>query len=239
MTPTELWLPIGAAAFYLQDSCCLLWQNELMLTRGRGRWLVQGGSEFRLAGRRLLLPNPLLPMRPQFLVQWNLVETRPAIADAVDPLLRALRPVGAINQLQLALLLLLPVLAWTAGAGLAMLILFALFYLLTLIALAVVWRRRAAFGLQTRAFWWLALDVLACAPFAVNLTRKLSQRHGIDGDPLAFAARHVDAANRAAARQIIAARLEEEQAASGTSSERDQNIARLMSRLETDPCRAG
>jgi hypothetical protein len=231
MTPTELWLPIGAAAFYLYDSACLLWQNELMLTHARSRWLVDGGTALRLAGRRLFLPNPLLPLRPQFQVRWGLDETRAVAVDGPQQLLRALRAVGLLNQLQLLLLLALPVVAWTLGAGLVMLALFALFYLLTLAALGVAWRRRSACGLATRAFWMLALDALACAPFAVNLTRKISMRHGIAGDPLQFVARQLDAAGREATGRIIAARLQEEQAMRGEPAD-EERTRRLLSRLQ-------
>ncbi|MEO6079518.1 MAG: hypothetical protein ABIQ86_07055 [Steroidobacteraceae bacterium] len=230
MTPTELWLPIGAAAFYLYDSSCLLWQNELIFTRGRKRWLVAGGTALRLAGRRLFLPNPLTPLRPQFQVRWSLVETRTGTGNH-DQLLLALRPISVLNQLQLLLLLALPLLAWTLGAGLMVLVLFILFYLLTLAALILVWQRRSSCGLDSRAFWLLALDALACAPFAVNLTRKISTRHGIAGDPLVFAARHLDAAARAATRLLIAARAQEAQAASGSGDA--HSIELLLSRLET------
>jgi hypothetical protein len=230
MTPTELWLPIGAAAFYLYDSCCLLWHNELMYTRGR-RWRVDGGSAIRIAGRRLFLPNPLLPARPQFQVRWSVDDPRPVAADDLAPLLRALRPIGVINQLQVTLLLALPLVSWTLGAGIVLLAVFALFYLLSLAALTLLWLRRTACGLQTRAFWLLVLDAIACAPFAVNLTRKLSMRHGIAGDPLRFAARQLDPAAREAVGQIIAARLEEEHAAAGHSIEGASTA--LLSRLET------
>jgi hypothetical protein len=231
MTPTELWLPIGAAAFYLYDSGCLLWQNELIFTRTRKRWLVDGGTGLRLAGRRLFLPNPLLPQRPQFQVRWSLNETRTTAVDDHEPLLRALGPIGVINALQMMLLLALPLLAWTVGAGLLLLILFALFYALTLAALCMAWQRRAACLLDARRFWLLALDVLACAPFAVNLTRKISMRHGIAGDPLHFAARNLGAADRDAMRQLIAARLQEEQGGSDSPAEREQRIELLLSRL--------
>jgi hypothetical protein len=230
MTPTEWWLPFGAAAFYLYDSGSLLWQNELMLTRGT-RWRVSGGSELRLAGRRLFLPNPLLPHRPQLLLRWSLDESRTAGSDDPAALLQALRPVGVINLLQLFLLLLLPLLAWTLGAGLLLLLVFMLFYLLTLLALALIWRRRDSCRLSTRGFWLLALDVLACAPFAVNLVRRLSMRHRIGGDPLRFAARQLDAAGRADTQQIIAARLAEEYAGAGESVERDQRSAVLLAKL--------
>jgi hypothetical protein len=233
MTPTELWLPIGAAAFYLYDSCCLLWQNELVYTRGN-RWRVHGGSELRIAARRVFLPNPLLPWRPQFLVRWSVDDPRTAAGDEPAALMQALRPVGVINQLQLVLLLALPLVAWTLGAGLLLLALFALFYVFSLVALALLWWRRGPAGLQARAFWLLALDALACAPFAVNLVRKVSMRHGIAGDPLRFAARQLDPAARDTTRQIIAARLKEEHADAGELA--DEALRTLQSRLEDAKC---
>jgi hypothetical protein len=231
MTPTELWLPIGAMAFYLYDSCCLLWQNELMFTRSGNRWLVDGGTQLRLAGRRVFLPNPLLPLRPQFQVRWSLSEARSDDADDQTKLLRALRPVAVINQLQLLLLLALPLVAWTLGAGLTLLALFALFYAFTFTSLAISWRRRGPFGLRTRAFWSLAVDALACAPFSVNLTRKISMRHGIGGDPLLFAARYLDPAARDTMRALISARVQEEHA-DADAGERERRIGQLLSRLE-------
>jgi hypothetical protein len=231
MTPTELWLPIGAMAFYLYDSCCLLWQNELMFTRSRNRWLVHGGTQLRLGGRRVFLPNPLLPLRPQFQVRWSLSEARTDAAGDQAKLLRALRPVAVINQLQLLLLLALPLVAWTLGAGLTLLSLFALFYAFTLASLAFAWRRRGPFGLRTRAFWSLAVDALACAPFSINLTRKISMRHGIGGDPLLFAARYLDPAARDTMRELISARVQEEHA-DADAGERERRIGQLLSRLE-------
>jgi hypothetical protein len=230
MTPTELWLPVGAAAFYLYDSCCLLWQNELMFTRARSRWLVDGGTELRVGARRLFVPNPLLPMRPQFHVRWILNEERPVATDSNQHLLQTLRPIGVINQVQLLLLLALPFVAWTLGAGLFMLALFGAFYACSLAGLVIAWRRRAALNLQARAFWLLALDALACAPFSVNLTRKLSMRHGIAGDPLRFAARNLDAAGRDAMRSLVSARVQEEHA-DAEETERERRIGLLLSRL--------
>jgi hypothetical protein len=231
MTPTELWLPIGAAAFYLYDSCCLLWQNELMFTRGRNRWLVHGGTELRVSGRRVFLPNPLLPSRAQVQVRWSLSETRPDDGNPSADWLLALRPIAVINQMQLLLLLALPLIAWTLGAGLVLLCLFAVFYICTLAALTIAWRRRGAMGLPTRAFWFLVLDALACAPFAVNLTRKISMRHGVAGDPLRFAARNLDAAARDTMRQLISARVREEHV-DAEAGERERKIGLLLSRLE-------
>jgi hypothetical protein len=213
VTPAEFWFPVGAAALYLYDSARLLWQNELVFQPARRGWQVLGGTELRLAGRRVFLPNPLLPHRPQFIVCWSQADAAASEgADIPAPLLRALTPIGTLNVLQVLLLLALPAALWGLGTGLVALAVFFLFYLLTLVALGLAWRRRADLGLRKRDFWALALDALLCAPFAPNLTRKLAMHHGLAGEPLRFAARHFDDAMLARTRILVEARVREEYA---------------------------
>jgi hypothetical protein len=231
MTPVELWLPVGAVAFYLYDAALMLWQNELVYTRTRKGWLVDGGSSLRLGGRRLFLPQPLLPHRPQFLVRWSSGDTRDAQAPVPVEVLRTLRPIGVLNLIQVALLVALPLALWTDGAGLAALLVFALFYVVTAVALVLMFRRRAALGLTRRAGWMLALDAIACAPFAINLTRKLAMQAGIAGEPLRFGTSHFDAATLADAREIVAARVHEQHADPDAAALRDRELAAVMSRL--------
>jgi hypothetical protein len=235
MTQVELWLPIGAAAFYLYDSALLLWQNELVYVRAGERWQVSGGSEIRLGSRRLYLPNPLTPHRPHFLVRWSAADPRAghgAGADLQDPC-TALKPIGMVNVVQLVLLAALPVALYSLGAGLAALGVFGLFYLATLLALVIVFVRRARFALSTRAFWALAFDVLACAPFAVNMTRKIALRHGLAGEPLRYAATHFDASALAHTREVVAARIREEHATPEALERQQQTLQTIMSRLES------
>jgi len=234
MTPVELWLPLGAVAFYLYDSALLLWQNELVYARAGGHWRVSGGTEIRLGSRRLFVPNPLSPHQPHFLVHWSAVDPRAAAAGggAQQDLLRALRPIGCVNLLQLALLATLPVVLWTMGTGVATLAVFALFYVATLTSLSIVFTRRARFCLSTRSFWALAFDVLACAPFAVNMTRKIALRHGLAGDPLRYAASHFDAAALAHTREVVAARIREEHAMPDAMEQQQQTLHTVLSRLE-------
>jgi hypothetical protein len=232
VTPAEFWFPVGAVALYLYDSIVPLWQNELLFLKSQGRWLVRGGSELRLGGRRLLLPNPLLPMRPQFLVCWSKSDSATAPAgDIPGELLRALRPIAVLNGLHVLLLLALPAALWLAGTGFIALGVFLLFYLTTIAALAIAWRRRAALRLSTGQFWSLVLDGLACAPFAVNLTRKLSMRHGLAGEPLAFAATHFDDAALAQTRELVEARVREEYAAPESTARGEEILTALLPRL--------
>jgi hypothetical protein len=231
MTPVELWLPVGAIGFYLYDSLQPLWQNELLYVRAGAHWRVIADSPVRRWGRRFVLPNPLLPHRPQFRVAWSLTDQRDAPGGDLSNLFAALRPLGVICQMLLWLLLLLLPVCWILGAGAILLAQFALYYLLVITALVLVFRRRAALGLSSRAFWSLAFDVLACAPFAVNLVHKLSLRRGLQGDPLAFAAREFDASTRDALARLVSRRLEEEQGGDAPSSQRQQQIANRLATL--------
>jgi hypothetical protein len=218
MTPTELWLPLGAIAFHLYDATQALWHNEVLFERAGARWRIAADSPVRRWGRRMVLPNPFTPHRPLFRMAWSTSDARPASDADLEPLFRALRPLGVICQLQLVMLLALWPLCWILGAGLTVLALFAAYYLLVIVALVLVFRRRRALALGTRAFWALAFDVLACAPFAINVVRRLSLRHGIAGNPLEFAARHFDAPTRAALDGLIRSRLAESRAAEETAS---------------------
>jgi len=231
MTPVELWLPVGAIGFYLYDSLQPLWQNEMLYIRAAKHWRIVADSPLRGGGRRLVLPSPLLPHRAQFRVAWSLADRRSTATAELDSLFAALRPLGVICQLLLWLLLLLPPVCWLLGAGVALLAQFALYYLLLIVALVLVFRRRDALGLPTRAFWSLAFDVLACAPFAVNLVRKLTLRHGLQGDPVDFAAREFDAGTREKLTGLIGRRLEEDAAGEPVSPQRQQQIASWLARL--------
>ncbi len=230
MTPVEFWLPIGAIAFYLYDSAQLLWHNELLYLRGARRWHAEGPASISMMGRRLYLPNPLLPQRPGFKVHWNLGETRVSAA-LPDDFLRALRPVGLIALLLAWLLALLPLVSWTLGTGITLLVLFATYYVLVIVALAFVLRRRAVLQLSGSACAALVFDALACAPFAANLVRKIALRRGLDGDAVAFAGAHFEPREREALRQLLLRKLEEKQAGEPPSPEQQTEIAMLLGKL--------
>jgi hypothetical protein len=234
MTPTELWLPIGAAGFYLYDSTCLLWQNELLYTRRSSDWQVAGGSNLRLAGRRVMLPNPFTPHRLQYLVRWSLTDPRTAANDAAPAhLLQQLRPLRVLAfAMMLMLLVALPAISWTLGAGLTLLLLFAAYYASLIVALVLLYRRRQTLQMAGRAYWAFALDVFLCAPFALNIVRRVSMRTGIAGDPLAFAARQFDAGTLTQTRELVQQRLAEEDAGRAPDADRQQRIAQLLNRLK-------
>jgi hypothetical protein len=236
MTRIELWLPVGAIAFYLYDSVRLLWQNEMIYVWDGTSWRVRGGTPFRLSGRRIYLPNILSPQRLEFLVRWSETDPRGSVDSStfVTETYSALRPVRYLVLILAALLFCaLPLISWLSGAGLVMLVLFAVFYSMVFAALFALYRVRRRCELPIKAFWAMAFDALACAPFAVNLMRKISLRRGLAGNPLLFARQHFDPFAKRAVAELVTARAKEELENIDPTSTRKHNLERLLRELSS------
>jgi hypothetical protein len=213
LTPLfEILLPLVALACYLFDSSLLLYSNELVYGRHRDEWRHDVASPVVLFGRQLWLPNPLFPERPSFRIHWTATDARPEGEDleALGVFLRALRPLALPIQGMLWLLIGLPIELWCFGAGLGLLALFATFYLLIGLSLGYIYYQRRSLGLSRRGFLSLSLDVLACAPFAINLVRKLCLRRSLAGNPILFARRAFSATAFALLINELCSQLERE-----------------------------
>jgi hypothetical protein len=111
----------------------------------------------------------------------------------MDSFLAALKPLQVLVLFMLVLLLIaLPLVSWLYGAGLQMLVVFAVYYAVLFGAACVVYLRRDALDVRGRACGALLFDVCACAPFGVNLVRKLTLRRALGGDALQFAREHLE-----------------------------------------------
>lgn len=209
----EIALPLGAIAFYVYDSALLLHGNELLFVRARHRWRAVGGSNLVLLGKRACLPALLQPWALVFRTFWsaNAVQAEPAVAAWPSAqLLLALRPLRIIASVLLFLLVgALPVASLAFGSGLLLLGVFALYYLLVIVALALAFGRRDALGLQGRAYWSVALDAFACAPFAVNLVHRITLRQAVPIDAIAFRDAWLQPAERDRATALLLERVEE------------------------------
>jgi hypothetical protein len=191
MPAFEVLLPLGAIGLYLFDSTLLLYSNELMFVRRRSRWGFAESSALLLAGRRIYVPNPLAPGTPQFRVRWSDADSRQEQEEAgeLEIFFTALRPVQYLVIALLIIMLALPLELLVFGTGVELLLVMAAFYVVTLASLGYIFARRRELRLSGRAFAALCFDTLACAPFAINLVRKLALRRALVGNPIAFAAR--------------------------------------------------
>lgn len=175
---TEALLQLMVLAFYLQDSLQALAPNEAALVRGgRGRWHAAFGTRgWKLAGREWLLPNPFTPHRPLFRLVWRMEAAPPpagppAAELKVPPDIDRLRPFVFIAAL--ALFLLLPLGLFSRAGPLLAIAAVALLYVNNLAALWLAYRWRDRLGIDRRRLVPMALECLACAPYGLNLVRRL------------------------------------------------------------------
>ena len=213
MPPFEVLLPLGAIGLYLFDSALLLYSNELLFLRRARGWIAGGHSSLLLAGRRVYLPNPFTPGTPQFRVRWSEADTRQERESGADleEFFAALRPLQYLVGVLLAILVALPVELAVFGTGVELLVLMACFYAVILASLVHIFLRRRALSLSRKAFLSVAFDALACAPFAINLVRKLAQRRSLAGNPIEFARETFDPGSFARLIHAVARRVSEEQ----------------------------
>lgn len=213
MPAFEVLLPLGAIGLYLFDSTLLLYSNEFLLMHRPGGWGFAESSALLLAGRRVYVPNPLTPGTPQFRVRWSETDPRQEQEEAgeLERFFTALRPVRYLVMALLVILLALPVELYLYGTGVELLAVMAAFYLVSLTTLGYIFARRRELQVSGRSFLALCFDCLACAPFAINLVRKLALRRALVGNPIAFAARAFEPAAFSSLIRAVDARVSDEQ----------------------------
>jgi hypothetical protein len=216
MPSFEQLLPLGALMFYVYDCGMLLYDNELLFLRSARRWRVEPGSRHLLLRRRVCLPGFLQPWLAIYRLNWSDVKL-PRGRDAAvggDIGLDGLLPLQLLCAGMLFLLLpVLPLVSLGYGAGWVLLAVFALYYLLIVVALTLIWWRRRQWSLGPRAFASVALDSLACAPFAANLVRRVTLRQQCPADGVVLASAVCQLSVRRQLLTVLAERLSERIAA--------------------------
>jgi hypothetical protein len=234
MTSFEVWLPVGAIGLYLFDSILWLYSNELIFQHRGGKWICPGVPAFLVAGRRVYFPNPLTPGTPQFKVRWSESDRRTEQDSTaeLEEFFRALAPIRYLVNTLLGMLLILPVELLLFGTGAELLVLMAAFYLVIVVTLICIFRRRRALRLTSRAFAALCFDSLACSPFALNLVRKLSLRRALAGNPIDFASRSFEPAALAGLIAGVTGRVREEQVREAEQTDRWRELEAYCQQLE-------
>ena len=200
----EILLVVGALAFYACDAGALLFADEIMLEKAGHRWRAHGGSAMLLAGKRPFVPNLFLPYRPLLRVslQALVVEER-AGRNNLQHFLNALMPFRVLSMCLLVLFCpLLPLVLYRFGTGGQLLGWFAAVYLCVAGIAYHAFRRRRVLELSVREAAVLAFECACCAPFAINIVRKLTLR--IPAVTLRSSASMLDAESRNAL--LVAAR---------------------------------
>jgi hypothetical protein len=207
-------LVLGVVGFYMFDSAMLLYSNELAYVQINGRWsFVYPESRRQILGKNPYIPNLLSPDSPLFRVCWS-VSMSSEQHEGHEALQRFL---GALNLLRhftivlFALLIVgLPIVLFGFGTGFGFLMLLGFVYITISGMLIQTYRQREELGLSIKAFAKLAFDSLVCAPFALNLVRKITVRRPLAGDPIKLAHQIFDDATFSRLVGVLCNRVDEE-----------------------------
>ena len=174
----ELLLVAGAFALYAFDAGRLLYADEFMLEGRDNRWRARDGAAVLVSGRRPLLPDLLRPWRALLPVSVErLACERVPPGNDTRHFLAALRPFGRRATVLLMLFFPgLPLVLRTFGTGAELLAWMVAVYAVIGSIAWRLWRYRHVLELPAAAVTSLALECALCAPFAINIVRKLSGR---------------------------------------------------------------
>lgn len=187
MASFETLLILGSLGFYLYDSSMLLYINEVTFTRGRRFWYFScPGNNWLFLGKRLYIPNPLTPEAPLFRLYWTESDQhRGNGEESLELFLLALVP---LQYLMLTLFMFffawLPAVLFIYGSGPQLLWMFGIIYLNISVILYFIYRNKDVLGVSTRKYIMLLFESLACAPFALNILRKITLLQSPRRDPV-------------------------------------------------------
>jgi hypothetical protein len=191
--PPYLLLLLAIFLIYLLDCIVLLYANEAIVEPLESAWRIDFGSrQAWVAGKRIYLLNPFMPLTATYRTHWKIGESLPRADDsALARLADHTRLIAGLRSRVAAtawvILVILPVAMMLWGplgflAGAAMSWVFVIALLVRFLAC------RHALELSRGEFVQMSFECLACPPCAVNLLRKLSLRYQMKLDLLALAA---------------------------------------------------
>lgn len=180
----EVQIVLAICLFYGYDSALGLQAHEGLLRSGRKRWHgLLALSGFELRGTWLLWPPILLPHQPVYRMPWD--ATRLALNGGLNGNSSTVQALAAHAQsfrafvlpiylLAICLFALLPLalLHWHSEA--AQLLALLLIYIFTVWLSALAWRHGKQGHSDAAQARSIALQILLCPPFALNVVRKLS-----------------------------------------------------------------
>jgi hypothetical protein len=170
----------------------MLYSNELVFLKSDRKCnFIYPGENWLLGGKSLYIPNPLTPTTLMFRVYWselNQYEQSKKDNDfSLEKFSITLIPIQYAVEIQFIFFFIgFPFVLFFYGSG-PQLLLFGLIYINIIIMLILVYIKKKYLALSNKEFLMLLFELLACAPFSLNIIRKLTLRLSPNTDPIMIA----------------------------------------------------
>lgn len=224
---------LGLLGFYFVDSAILLYSNELVYIYKNKEWDFSE-SYVNFSRRNLYIPKPWQAGCPLFRIHWSVTSTSADEEDAeslqcfLSQLNDLRRYIAALIYLQL---IGLPFALLTLGTGIGFLLIVVSVYITIIATLVKVYRHRVELGVTKITVAKIAFESLACAPYAINIVRKLSLGRKISGDPIKFAGQEFDKLTFKKLSYIVCAKIDELLYFEDDSSSRYSELFKYKNRI--------
>jgi hypothetical protein len=208
----EAWLAFGILGFYAFDCLSLTDPFRQYFTYSFAHWSFRIPSQSLRLGRRSIdVFNPIMPWQIQlpYSILAKPSKTKQTTDENFNSAIRALVPIQII--LSIFLLLVLPSALFIVGVGNFFLLMFITVYVCIGIALLKIYLHRSVLHLSASQCLSLAVECILCAPFAVNLIRKIGLLQPDISDVVVFSQQHFSIETLAKWREQLASYVQLQQ----------------------------
>ena len=185
---SELGLMLLVVGLYVYESSTLMFCNQVLMGYNwKVGWDVRfGNPNLSLMGKEICIAPLLRPISPLFLGTWQLEAVQPqqnVVKTNWNPVLQKYKTLKPFVLLMLfAAFVVLPLGLFSRLGELWILVACVMLYLGVISMLIWLWFKRQTFKLTTKEFAAIAFEYLICAPFALNVIRRLSMREVFNED---------------------------------------------------------
>jgi hypothetical protein len=190
-------LILGIIVLYIFDSFLLIYSNEIILLTKKEKWYFNFPNKNAQMMRKFLyVLSPLNPTEGVFRVFWPVTAIEVENEDINNVVILNLELTAlryATFFLFFLFFVILPIIILNYGSGIQLLCLILFIYFTISIMLFQIWRKKDKLYLSNATFLKISFDSLMCAPFAINLYRKITLNYSVISDPIYFAYNLFDA----------------------------------------------
>ncbi len=190
---------IGIIGFYIYDSLNLVFHNQIVFTEASKEWhAIFPSNRFRFASKFIYLANIFMPFQSVFLFSWPTTEKRPdrIQLNTLNKFLNSLIIFRILSViLWLTLIIIFPPILLMYGTIFNLAALMVVVYLSAIFIVFFLWRFKKRLNLSDKDFFSIALDVLACPPFGINVVRKITLKQKLTFTPIEFAKKQLTKKN--------------------------------------------